>query len=83
MFETEEKEKRPEGEVIEVIERNKMDFVGVIDIQKNFSFVSTANQRCIPIFYSKDRIGDAEQGDVVLVAYRDTGIKRPIVPSVK
>jgi ribonuclease R len=48
VYTTVEKE-RPEGEVIEVIERNKTDFV-VIDIQKNFSFVSTANQRCIPIF---------------------------------
>jgi hypothetical protein len=33
MFTTVEK-KRPEGEVIEVIERNKTDFVGVIDIQR-------------------------------------------------
>ena len=30
------KGKRPEGEVIEVVERAKTDFVGVIDIQKNF-----------------------------------------------
>jgi ribonuclease R len=28
------KGKRPEGEVIEVVERHKTDFVGVIDIQK-------------------------------------------------
>ncbi len=33
------KGKRPEGEVIEVVERAKTDFVGVIDIQKNFAFV--------------------------------------------
>ena len=37
------KGKRPEGEVIEVVERAKTDFVGVIDIQKNFAFVTTAN----------------------------------------
>jgi ribonuclease R len=49
----------------------KTDFVGVIDIQKNFSFVSTANPKCIPIFYSKDKIGEAEQGDVVLVHIED------------
>jgi hypothetical protein len=41
-------ERRRRGEVIEVLERNKTDFVGVIDIQKNFSFVSTPT-KCIPI----------------------------------
>ncbi|MFV8324764.1 ribonuclease R [Flavobacterium sp. ZS1P14] len=64
--------KRPEGEVIEVIERNKTDFVGVIDIQKNFSFVSTANPKMYTdIFIPKDKIGEAEQGDVVLVHIED------------
>ncbi|MBC5839614.1 ribonuclease R [Flavobacterium muglaense] len=66
------KGKRPEGEVIEVVERNKTDFVGVIDIQKNFSFVSTANPKMYTdIFIPKDKIGDAEQGDVVLVHIED------------
>jgi ribonuclease R len=66
------KGKRPEGEVIEVLERNKTDFVGVIDIQKNFSFVSTANPKMYTdIFIPKDKIGEAEQGDVVLVHIED------------
>jgi ribonuclease R len=66
------KGKRPEGEVIEVIERNKTDFVGVIDIQKNFAFVSTANPKMYTdIFIPKDKIGEAEQGDVVLVHIED------------
>jgi ribonuclease R len=64
--------KRPEGEVIEVIERNKTEFVGVIDIQKNFAFVSTANPKMYTdIFIPKDKLGDAEQGDVVLVEIED------------
>ncbi|MNF51626.1 Ribonuclease R [compost metagenome] len=66
------KGKKPEGEVIEVIERNKTDFVGVIDIQKNFAFVSTANPKMYTdIFIPKDKIGEAEQGDVVLVHIED------------
>ncbi|MFE3868390.1 ribonuclease R [Flavobacterium sp. LS2P90] len=66
------KGKKPEGEVIEVVERNKTDFVGVIDIQKNFSFVSTANPKMYTdIFIPKDKIGEAEQGDVVLVHIED------------
>jgi ribonuclease R len=63
------KGKKPEGEVIEVLERNKTT-VGVIDIQKNFSFVST-NQNVYRYLYSKDKIGEAEQGDVVLVHIED------------
>jgi ribonuclease R len=64
--------KKPEGEVIEVLERNKTEFVGVIDIQKNFSFVSTANPKMYTdIFIPKDKIGEAENGDVVLVKIED------------
>ena len=66
------KGKRSEGEVIEVVERAKTDFVGVIDIQKNFAFVSTANPKMYTdIFIPKDKIGEAEQGDVVLVHIED------------
>ncbi|AOW08769.1 ribonuclease R [Flavobacterium gilvum] len=64
--------RRAEGEVIEVIERYKTDFVGVIDIQKNFAFVSTANPKMYTdIFIPKDKLGDAQQGDVVLVHIED------------
>ena len=66
------KGKRVEGEIIEIIERKKTDFVGVIDIQKNFAFVSTANPKMYTdIFISKDKLGDAENGDVVLVHIED------------
>ncbi|SCY85761.1 ribonuclease R [Flavobacterium caeni] len=66
------KGKRPEGEVIEVIERLKDEFVGVIDIQKNFAFVSTANAKMYTdIFIPKDKIGEAQNGDVVLVKIED------------
>ena len=66
------KGKRPEGEVIEVIERAKTDFVGVIAIQPNFAFVSTANPKMYTdIFIPKDKMGEAENGDVVLVHIED------------
>lgn len=66
------KGKRPEGEVIEVVERKKMEFVGVIDIQKNFAFVSTANPKMYTdIFVPKDKMGEAENGDVVIVKIED------------
>jgi ribonuclease R len=66
------KGKRPEGEVIEVVERAKTDFVGVIDIQKNFAFVSAANPKMYTdIFIPKDKYNGAENGDVVLVHIED------------
>jgi ribonuclease R len=66
------KGKLPEGEVIEVVERAKTDFVGVIAIQPNFAFVSTANPKMYTdIFIPKDKIGAAENGDVVLVHIED------------
>ena len=64
--------KKPEGEVIEVLERAKTEFVGVIDIQKNFAFVSTANAKMYTdIFIPKDKYLDAENGDVVVVKIED------------
>ena len=64
--------KRAEGEVVEILERKKTDFVGVIDIQKNFAFVSTANPKMYTdIFIPKNKLGEAQQGDVVLVHIED------------
>jgi ribonuclease R len=66
------KGRKPEGEVIEIIERAKTEFVGVIDIQKNFAFVSTSNAKMYTdIFISKEKYNGAEQGDVVLVKIED------------
>ncbi len=66
------KGRKPEGEVVEIIERFKTEFVGVIDMQKNFSFVSTANPKMYTdIFIPKGKEGNAENGDVVLVKLDD------------
>jgi ribonuclease R/exosome complex exonuclease DIS3/RRP44 len=64
--------RKPEAEVLEILERDKVDFVGVIDIQKNFAFVTTANNKMYTdIFIPKNKIGEAENGDVVLVTMED------------
>lgn len=58
-----------EGEITNIIKRNKTEFVGVIDIQKNFAFVATSEIKMYTdIFVSKDKIGKAQQGDKVLVS---------------
>jgi ribonuclease R/exosome complex exonuclease DIS3/RRP44 len=64
--------RKPEAEVIEILERAKTEFVGVIDIQKNFAFVSTANAKMYTdIFIPKNKYNGAENGDVVLVTLED------------
>lgn len=64
--------RKPEAEVLEILERKKKEFVGVIDIQKNFAFVTTANTKMYTdIFIPKNKINNAEHGDVVLVNLED------------
>jgi len=64
--------RKPEAEVLEILERHKEEFVGVIDIQKNFGFVTTANAKMYTdIFIPKNKLADAEHGDVVLVKLED------------
>ncbi|AWM13644.1 ribonuclease R [Flavobacterium sp. NRK F10] len=64
--------RRPEAEVLEILERDKEEFVGVIDIQKNFAFVTTSHPKMYTdIFIPKNKIGKAEHGDVVLVKMED------------
>ncbi|MFM7683432.1 MAG: ribonuclease R, partial [Bacteroidota bacterium] len=64
--------RKPEAEVLEILERAKTEFVGVIDIQKNFGFVTTTNTKMYTdIFIPKNEIATAEHGDVVLVSMVD------------
>ena len=64
--------RKPEAEVIEILERAKNEFVGVVAIQKNFGFVTTTNAKMYTdIFIPKNKLGDAEHGDVVLVKMED------------
>ena len=64
--------RKPEAEVLEILERAKTEFVGVIDVQKNFAFVTTTNAKMYTdIFIPKSDIFNAEHGDVVLVSMVD------------
>ena len=47
-----------EGEITRVIERKRTEFVGTIQIQKNFAFVDTsASKLSVDIFVPKNKIG--------------------------
>ncbi|MET2986434.1 ribonuclease R [Aureibaculum conchae] len=63
---------RYEGEVIEIIERAKTEFVGVLQMSKNFGFVVPDNNKMYAdIFISKNNIDGAENGDKVLAKLTD------------
>lgn len=64
--------KKPEAEIVEILQRKKTQFVGVIDIQPNFAFVATASAKMYTdIFIRKDKIGEAQNKDVVVVELED------------
>ena len=64
--------RKPEAEILEILERAKTEFVGVIDVQKNFAFVTTTNAKMYTdIFIPKNNLGEAKHGDVVLVSMED------------
>ena len=61
-----------EADIIEIIERDKTTFVGVLQMSKNFGFVLCDNQKMYAdIFVSKARINGAEHGDKVQATITD------------
>ncbi|MBT3546600.1 MAG: ribonuclease R, partial [Flavobacterium sp.] len=57
---------KQEADIVEIIERDKIAFVGVLQMSKNFGFVVCDNQKMYAdIFVSKARINGAEHGDKV------------------
>jgi ribonuclease R/exosome complex exonuclease DIS3/RRP44 len=62
------KGKKLEGEITKIIERKKMEFVGIVDMQKTFAFIRPSDFRMYTdIFVSQDQIGKATDGDKVIV----------------
>lgn len=57
-----------EGEVVEVLERKKSEFVGVLEMGHNFAFVSPDDRHMnVDIFIPGGKTGKAKNGDKVLV----------------
>ncbi|MFI2741684.1 ribonuclease R [Zhouia sp. PK063] len=63
---------KAEGEITKIIKRKRTTFVGVVQMQKNFAFVIPSDHRMYTdIFVPKNKIGEAEHGDKVLVEIND------------
>ncbi|OAB80252.1 ribonuclease R [Cochleicola gelatinilyticus] len=63
---------KTEGEITQIIERKKTEFVGTIDVQENFAFMnSTDHKMHTDIFIPKGKINGAKNGEIVLVEMED------------
>ena len=61
-----------EGEIVTILERNKTQFVGVLQIEKNYAFVLTRGPRMYTDFFiDKKQLHGYINGDKVLVEYTD------------
>ncbi|WP_066223027.1 ribonuclease R [Formosa haliotis] len=66
------KQGKLEGEITSIIKRAKTEYVGVIQVSKNYAFVVVdGNKMYKDIFVPSNKIGDAEDGDKVLVSLED------------
>ncbi len=59
---------RPEGEVVEIIERAKDEIVGKVELSKNFAFIVPDFKKLyFDVFVGENDLQDAKNGDKVLV----------------
>lgn len=61
------KDSRLEGEVVEIVQRAKLEFVGRVDISHRFAFVITDNKKMFyDIFIPLEALNGAKNGDKVI-----------------
>ncbi|MGZ5281528.1 MAG: ribonuclease R [Bacteroidia bacterium] len=75
------KGKRPEGEVVEILERKKMEFTGILQVHEKFAFLIADNKKMsIDIFIPISKLNGGVNGEKALVKIIDwpEGAKSPI-----
>ena len=71
---------KPDGEIVEVLERAKTKFVGVLQAERGFGFLIADDQRMnVDIFIGNDDLNGARDGEKVIVEMTDwdKGAKNP------
>lgn len=64
--------KHDEGEITKILTRKRTEFVGVLDLEDKFGFVSVQDPRMYTdIFVRRSKTGQAKDGDKVLVKMED------------
>ncbi|SFN56704.1 ribonuclease R [Salegentibacter flavus] len=60
--------KKSEGEVTKIIKRKRTEFVGVLQLKKDFGFVVIDDPKMYTdVFVQKNKLGEAQNGDKVVV----------------
>ena len=54
--------KKLEGEIVEIIERKTIDFVGTIEMGGHFAFVPSSRKMQVDIYIPKGKLNGAEHG---------------------
>lgn len=63
---------KQEGDIVEIIQRAKTEFVGVLQLNKNFGFLVPDDPKMYAdIFIPKDKLQDAKDGEKILVKMTD------------
>lgn len=66
------RKRKSEGEVVKIIKRKRTEFVGVLQLQKNFGFVAIQDPKMYTdIFVQKNKMMDAQDGDKVVVTLEE------------
>ncbi|AEV33250.1 ribonuclease R [Owenweeksia hongkongensis DSM 17368] len=66
------KNKKPEGEVAEIIERAKTEFVGIIEMSKNYGFLVPDNKKMlVDLYIHKELLNGAKHGDKAIAKITD------------
>jgi ribonuclease R len=66
------KGRRLEGEVVEIVKRKKMEFVGTVQVNKNFAFLVPDDRKMvIDIFIPIDQLNGAENGQKAVAKITD------------
>ncbi|MCB0708635.1 MAG: ribonuclease R, partial [Chitinophagaceae bacterium] len=64
------KDKRQEGRIVDVAERKQKEFIGNIQMSKNFAFFIPATEKPIPDFYiATDKLNGAKDNERVIVKF--------------
>lgn len=64
--------RRPEGEVVEILERKKGTFVGIVQKSANYAFlIPTGKQLPYDVFIPMEHLNGANNGDKVVVKIKD------------
>lgn len=66
------KNKKPEGEIVEIIERARTEFVGTVELSKNYGFlVPDSRKMIVDIYIPKDKLKGAQHGQKAMARITD------------